>query len=110
MPLMCTTSGITSQPLHQSPLARIQNSRVEKDLLLGNWTLVTFSPKGWGEVSSPVFPIWEPLRDGGSTILVGKAHNGAIRVSTLVWTSSMWQKNSGSHVKKKALASFKGLK
>lgn len=27
---------------------------------------VTFSPKGWGEVSSPVFPIWELLRDGGS--------------------------------------------
>lgn len=33
---------------------------------------VTFSPKGWGEVSSPVFPIWELLRDGGSTTLVGE--------------------------------------
>lgn len=50
MLLMRTASGITSQPLHQSPLVTIQNSRVEKDLLLGNWTLVTFSPKGWGSV------------------------------------------------------------
>lgn len=60
--LMHTTSGITSQPLHQSPLATIHNSRVEKDLLLGNWTLWPSAPRGGRKClhqSSPSGSYWE---------------------------------------------------